>query len=227
MRHLEVDDVMTRRVTTVQVGARFKDVARLLAEHKISAVPVLDGDGTLVGMVSEADLLRKEQYHEDALPTRRRFGSRRERVLRAKALGDFAGDVMTAPAITIGPEATVVEAAKLMIEQNVKRLPVVDADGCLIGIVSRADLLWVFLRPDDEIAEEIRHEVLARVLLQEPTYTVAVTDGIVTLSGKLDRRSTVEIADRLVRAVDGVVDVVNGLTYQLDDSEKRLLRSIP
>jgi len=227
MRHLEVDDVMTRRVTTVQVGARFKDVARALAEHKISAVPVLDGDGTLVGMVSEADLLRKEQYHEDALPTRRRFGSRRERVLRAKALGDFAGDVMTAPAITIGPEATVVEAAKLMIEQNVKRLPVVDADGCLIGIVSRADLLWVFLRPDDEIAEEIRHEVLARVLLQEPTYTVAVTDGIVTLSGKLDRRSTVEIADRLVRAVDGVVDVVNGLTYQLDDSEKRLIRSMP
>ena len=227
MRHLEVDDVMTRRVTTVQVGARFKDVARALAEHKISAVPVLDGDGTLVGMVSEADLLRKEQYHEDALPTRRRFGSRRERVLRAKALGDFAGDVMTAPAITIGPEATVVEAAKLMIEQNVKRLPVVDADGCLIGIVSRADLLWVFLRPDDEIAEEIRHEVLARVLLQEPTYTVAVTDGIVTLSGKLDRRSTVEIADRLVRAVDGVVDVVNGLTYQVDDSEKRLIWSMP
>ena len=226
MRHLEVDDVMTRRVTTVQVGARFKDVARLLAEHKISAVPVLDGDGTLVGIVSEADLLRKEQYHEDALPTRRRFGSRRERVLRAKALGDFAGDVMTAPAITIGPEATAVEAAKLMIEQNVKRLPVVDADGCLIGIVSRADLLWVFLRPDDEIAEEIRHEVLARVLLQEPTYTVAVTDGIVTLSGKLDRRSSVEIADRLVRAVDGVVDVVNGLTYQLDDSEKRLIRSM-
>jgi CBS domain-containing protein len=227
MRHLEVQDVMTRRVTTVQVATPFKDVARLLAEHKISAVPVLDGDGQLVGIVSEADLLRKEQYHEDALPTRRRFGSRRERVLRAKALGDFAGDVMTAPAITIGPEATVVEAAKLMIEQNVKRLPVVDADGCLLGIVSRADLLWVFLRPDDEIAEEIRYEVLARTLLQEPSYTVAVTDGIVTLSGKLDRRSSVEIADRLVRAVDGVVDVVNGLTYQLDDSEKRLIRSMP
>jgi CBS domain-containing protein len=227
MRHLEVEDVMTRRVTTVQVGAPFKDVARALAEHKISAVPVLDGDGKLVGIVSEADLLRKEQYHEDALPTRRRFGSRRERVLRAKALGDFAGDVMTAPAITVGPEATVVEAAKLMIEQNVKRLPVVDAVGCLIGIVSRADLLWVFLRPDDEIAEEIRYEVFARALLQEPTYTVAVTNGIVTLSGKLDRRSSVEIADRLVRAVDGVVDVVNGLTYQLDDSQKRLIRSMP
>jgi CBS domain-containing protein len=227
MRHLKVDDVMTRRVATVQVGAPFKDVARLLAERKVSAVPVLDGDGKLVGIVSEADLLRKEQYHEDALPTRRRFGSRRERVLRAKALGDFAGDVMTAPAITVGPEATVVEAAKRMIEENVKRLPVVDTDGCLVGIVSRADLLWVFLRPDDEIAEEIRYEVFARVLLQEPTYTVAVTDGIVTLSGKLDRRSSVEIAERLVRAVDGVVDVVNGLTYRVDDSEKRLIRSLP
>src|SRR4029453_17283144 len=122
MRHLKVDDVMTRRGATVQVGAPFKEVARLLAERKISAVPVLDGDGKLAGIVSEADLLRKEQYHEDAMPPRRRFGSRRERWLRAKALGDFAGDVMTAPAITVGPEATVVEAAKLMIEQNVKRL---------------------------------------------------------------------------------------------------------
>jgi CBS domain-containing protein len=227
MRHLKVDDVMTRRVATVQVGAPFKEVARLLAERKISAVPVLDGDGKLAGIVSEADLLRKEQYHEDAMPTRRRFGSRRERVFRAKARGDFAGDVMTTPAITVGPEATVVEAAKLMIEQDVKRLPVVDSDGCLVGIVSRADLLWVFLRPDDEIAEEIRTDVFARVLLQEPTYTVAVTDGIATLSGKLDRRSSVEIAERLVRAVDGVVDVVNGLTYRVDDSEKRLIRSLP
>jgi len=227
MRHLRVDDVMTRRVATVQVGTPFKDVARLLAERKVSAVPVLDHDGKLVGIVSEADLLRKEQYHEDAVPARRGFGSRRERVLRAKASGDFAGDVMTASAITIGPKATVVEAAKLMIEREVKRLPVVNSQGCLVGIVSRADLLWVFLRPDDEIAEEIRYEVFARTLLQEPTYTVAVTDGIVTLSGKLDRRSSVEIADRLVRAVDGVVDVVNGLSYRLDDSEKRLIRSMP
>jgi CBS domain-containing protein len=121
MRHLKVDDVMTRRVATVQVGAPFKDVARLLAERKISAVPVLGNDGKLVGLVSEADLLRKEQYHEDAMPTRRRFGSRRERVFRAKARGDFAGDVMTTPAITVGPEASVVEAAKVMIERNVKR----------------------------------------------------------------------------------------------------------
>jgi CBS domain-containing protein len=226
MRHLKVDDVMTRRVATVQVGAPFKEVARLLAERKISAVPVLDGDGKLAGIVSEADLLRKEQYHEDAMPTRRRFGSRRERVFRAKARGDFAGDVMTTPAITVGPEATVVEAAKLMIGQDVKRLPVVDSDGCLVGIVSRADLLWVFLRPDDEIAEEIRTDVFARVLLQEPTYTVTVNNGIVLLSGKLDRRSTVEIAERLVRAVDGVVDVVNGLTYRVDDGDKRLIRSM-
>jgi CBS domain-containing protein len=225
MRHLRVDDVMTRRVVTVQVGTPFKDVARVLADRRVSAVPVLDGDGRLVGIVSEADLLRKEQYQEESAPARRRFGSRRERVWRA--MGDFAGDVMTTPAITIGPDATVVEAAKVMIDRNVKRLPVVDADRCLLGIVSRADLLWVFLRPDDEIAEEIRHEVLARVLLQEPTYAVAVTDGIVRLSGKLDRRSSVEIAERLVRAVDGVVDVVNGLSYRVDDSEKRLLRSMP
>jgi len=227
MRHLRVDDVMTRRVATVRVGTPFKDVARVLADRNVSAVPVLSGTGDLVGIVSEADLLPKEQYTEDSAPTRRRFGSRRERALRAKALGDFAGDVMTTPAITISPDATVVEASRVMIDRSVKRLPVVDADGCLVGIVSRADLLWVFLRPDDEIAEEIRQEIFARVLLQDPTYSVAVTDGIVTLAGKLDRRSTVEIAERLVRAVDGVVDVVNGLTYQLDDSERRLSRSMP
>src|SRR4029453_19444578 len=122
-----------------------KEVARLLPERKISAVPVLDGDGKLAGIVSEADLLRKEQYHEDAMPTRRRCGSRRERVFRAKARGDFAGDVMTTPAITVGPEATVVEAAKLMIEQDVKRLPVVDSDGGLGGIVVRAGLALGFL----------------------------------------------------------------------------------
>src|SRR5215510_3325433 len=116
MRHLRVDDVMTRRVATVRVGTPFKDVARVLADRNVSAVPVLSGTGDLVGIVSEADLLPKEQYTEDSAPTRRRFGSRRERALRAKALGDFAGDVMTTPAITISPDATVVEASRVMID---------------------------------------------------------------------------------------------------------------
>lgn len=225
MGHLRVRDVMTSKVITVDVGTPFKEIARVLAEHRISAVPVLNGDGQLAGIVSEADLLRKEQHHEDT-GRAPRLTSYAKRLSRVKASGDFAGDVMTAPVVTIGPEATLVEAAKLMTGRNVKRLPVVDADG-LVGIVSRADVLWVFLRPDNEIAEEIRTEVFQRLLLQEPTYSVAVADGIVTLTGQLDRKSTVEIADRLVRAVDGVVDVVNRLTYRFDDSEHHLLRSMP
>jgi CBS domain-containing protein len=216
---------MTSKVITVDVGTPFEEIARVLAEHRISAVPVLNGDGQLAGIVSEADLLRKEQHHEDT-GRAPRLTSYAKRLSRVKASGDFAGDVMTAPVVTIGPEATLVEAAKLMTGRNVKRLPVVDADG-LVGIVSRADVLWVFLRPDNEIAEEIRTEVFQRLLLQEPTYSVAVADGIVTLTGQLDRKSTVEIADRLVRAVDGVVDVVNRLTYRFDDSEHHLLRSMP
>lgn len=225
MRHLKVEDVMTAPVVTVDIDTPFKEIARVLAERQISAGPVLDGNGRLVGIVSEADLLRKEQYHEDT--GRRLLASREVRESRAKAAGDFAGDVMTAPVVTIGPDESLVEAAKLMTKRNVKRLPVVDAEGSLVGIVSRADLLWVFLRPDAEIAEEIRTEVLQRVLLQEHTYSVSVTDGVVTLSGQLDRKSTVEIADRLVRAVDGVVDVVNNLRYHFDDSEHRLLRAMP
>ncbi len=224
MRHLKVADVMTPKVVTVDIDTPFKEITRVLTERRISAVPVLDRGGHLVGIVSEEDLLRKEQYHEDAEP--RRLVSRGERRSRAKAAGDFAGDVMTAPVLTIDPSASLVDAAKLMTRHNVKRLPVVGAEG-LVGIVSRADLLWVFLRPDAEIAEEIRTEVLQRALLQEPTYSATVRDGIVMLSGNLDRKSMLEIADRMVRAVDGVVDVINNLTYHNDDSEHLLLKTMP
>lgn len=226
MRHLKVTDVMTPHVVTVRVGASFKDVARMLAERKISAVPVVTDQGRLVGIVSEADLLRKEQYHEES-SRRRRLISSGERASRAKAQGDVAGDLMTSPVVTIGPAATLTEAARLMVEQNVKRLPVVDDSGDLVGIVSRADLLWVFLRPDDEIAEEIREEIFRRRLRAELTYQVNVTDGIVELSGQLERRTSTEIAERIARTVDGVVDVVNRLTYRDDDTEGRLLRSTP
>jgi CBS-domain-containing membrane protein len=198
----------------------------MLAERKISAVPVVTDQGRLVGIVSEADLLRKEQYHEES-SRRRRLISSSERASRAKAEGDVAGDLMTSPVVTIGPAATLTEAARLMIKQNVKRLPVVDDAGDLVGVVSRADMLWVFLRPDSEIAEEIREEIFRRRLRAELTYQVDVTDGIVELSGQLERRTSTEIAERIARTVDGVVDVVNKLTYRYDDTEGRLLRSTP
>lgn len=224
MRHMTVEEVMTTDVATVELPTPLKEVARILAARRVSAVPVLDGDGSLAGVVSEADILRKEQYQGEPVPRpRRRFGRRRKSPAKS---GDVAADMMSSPAITIGPDASLVAAANVMMRSNVKRLPVVDQDGRLVGIVSRADLLRVFLRPDDEIADEIREQIFVRILLAEPGYEIDVRDGVVTLAGQLDRRSSVEICDRLVRTVDGVVDLVNRLTYRFDDSERRLLRSV-
>lgn len=217
MTHRTVRDVMTPDVATVEETTPYKTVADLLAERRISAVPVLDRDGRVAGIVSEADLLHKVEFNGDAAE-----GSFLDRQLhrgaRAKAAGTVAKDVMTSPAVTIPPDATVVEAARVMDRRKVKRLPVVDADGRLVGIVSRRDLLGVFLQPDEAIRAEVLDDVFHRVLWVEPPHiSVEVQDGIVTLAGKLEQRSLVEIAVRLTTAVGGVVGVVNHLTYQTDD----------
>ena len=137
---------------------------------------------------------------------------------RAKAAGGTAVELMTAPAITIGPDATVAEAARLLHRHKIKRLPVVDPAGPLLGIVSRADLLKVFLRSDDQIAREVRQEVLLQALWVNDFVVVEVRDGVVTLTGQLERRSLIPIAVSLVRGLDGVVDVVDRLTFEADDS---------
>jgi CBS-domain-containing membrane protein len=158
-----VRDVMTREVVTVDERASFKEVATLIAEHRVSALPVLDGKGRVVGIVSEADLLLKEEFAEK--PTKDRlFQSRRQRETRAKAAGDTAAELMTSPAVTVGPDASVAEAARLLHRHGVKRLPVVDPAGPLLGIVSRADLLKVFLHSDADIAREVRQQVLMRAM---------------------------------------------------------------
>jgi CBS domain-containing protein len=149
----------------------------------------------------------------------RLFQGRRQREDRAKAAGDTAAELMTSPAVTIGPDATIAEAAKLLHRQRVKRLPVVDPAGPLLGIVSRADLLKVFLRSDADISREIRQEVLVRAMWMDPgTVTVDVRDGVVSLTGRLERRSLVPIVLSLVRGLDGVVGVVDRLTFDLDDT---------
>jgi CBS-domain-containing membrane protein len=213
-----VRDVMTPVVVTVGERTSFKEIAATMAEHRVSALPVLDEAGRVAGIVSEADLLLKEEFPEGSAGGRL-FQSRRLRVERVKAAGDTAAELMTAPAVTIGPDATVTEAARLLHRHGIKRMPVVDPAGPLLGIVSRADLLKVFLRTDAEIAQEIRQEVLVRAMWVNPdTVTVEVRDGIVTLSGQLERRSLIPIAVSLVHGIDGVVDVVDRLTFELDDS---------
>ncbi|WP_246144683.1 CBS domain-containing protein [Actinacidiphila oryziradicis] len=208
---------MTRPVVHVQRGTVFKEIAHLLAEYDITAVPVVDEDERPVGVVSEADLLRKEAGLPDSaalLPAPSdRPGD------HAKAQATTAEGLMTSPAVVARPEWTVVEAARVMEKHRVKRLPVVDEAERLIGLVSRSDLLRVFLRRDHAIREEILEDVLTRTLGLAPSaVTVEVTDGCVTLSGTVEHRSVIPVAVRLCRGVDGVVDVSERLGHNTDDT---------
>jgi CBS domain-containing protein len=213
----KVRNVMTHEVVTVDEQAPFTEMVRRMAVHKVSALPVVDGDGRVVGIVSEADLLRKEEY-QDEEEGRHWLEGRRERAARAKAAGRRAVEVMSSPVVTIDPEATVAEAAKRLARHRIKRLPVVDEHGQLVGIVSRSDLLHLFLRDDEAIHREIVDEVLLRALWIEPTTVlVKVDDGVVTLVGHLERKSLVPMVIHLTRTVPGVVDVVSQLTFELDD----------
>lgn len=197
MRHRSVADLMTPTAVSVQRGTPFKEIARLLKEFDISAVPVVDEDDRPVGVVSEADLLRKRSSGSGS---------------------NTAADLMTSPAITAQTEWSVIRAARVMRGRQVKRLPVVDATGRLIGILSRSDLLQLFLRRDHAIEEEILEDVVTHTLgLSPSSLTVEVADGLVTLSGTVSRRSLVPIVLRLCQSVDGVVDVVNRLDYAQDD----------
>ena len=216
MPGLKVGDVMTRDVVVVRRGTPLKAIARQLAEHRISAMPVLDEEDRLVGLVSEADLMKRERF---GLADARR----RRRLRRRQVTGDSAKDLMSVPVITIAPETDVSRAARLMDTRGLKRLVVVDAEHRLVGIVSRADLVRVFLREDDEIRREIVSDVLVRLLWADPELVnVRVDDGVVTLSGRLGQRSQIPVAVRLTRAVDGVVDVVNRLGYTVDDVTRRV-----
>ncbi|GAA3394924.1 CBS domain-containing protein [Cryptosporangium minutisporangium] len=217
MRHRTVRDVMTTDVVTVRVGTPAKDVAEQLDRHRISGVPVLDEAGHVAGVVTATDLLHKITYQEDGDEWPRFL--RRHRVDREKAHGTTANDLMTSPATTIGPDASIVEAATVLESGGVKRLPVVDVVGALVGIVSRADLVKVFTRPDHQIRDEIVTDVVERALLLPPAaITVDVTEGVVTLRGHLERRSEAVLAAALARRVDGVVRVVDELGYLNDDT---------
>ncbi|MFF4568195.1 CBS domain-containing protein [Streptomyces sp. NPDC001410] len=217
MLHRRVGELMTTAVVRVRRDTGFKDVALRLAEHDITAVPVVDDQEHPIGVVSEADLLRKQQRQPD--PGGHLAGAHLPPAERAKAHALTAEGLMTSPAVTARPDWSVVEAARTMDRHHVKRLPVVDDADRLVGIISRADLLRVFLRRDLTICEEITAEVLTRTLGLDPaSVTVQVTDGRVTLSGIVPHSSLIPIAVRLCESVDGVIDVTNHLNYAVDDT---------
>jgi len=203
-----VKDVMTTRVIWVRKDAPFRELAAALRKHRVSAFPVLGEGDKVIGVVSEADMLAKEAldpgvfsgllHHRDA----------------EKARGITAGDLMTAAVVTVAPEDTVSHAARLMYTRKVKRLPVVDANGHLVGIISRADVLAVFDRTDDDIREEITNEVLLSEFLVDPkAFDVQVSDGIVTLTGAPETNEIGHEIVQRVRHVQGVVAVRDRLSY--------------
>ncbi|MFF5180816.1 CBS domain-containing protein [Micromonospora sp. NPDC000316] len=218
MRTWQVGDVMTREVVTVQAETPYREIVDVVLRRGVSAVPVVDGFRRVLGVVSEADLLhRVERAGEPA--QRRVFESRRRRGARERSEALVAGGLMTAPAVSTYPQAPLSVAARLMDREQVKRLPVLDDLGRLVGIVSRSDLLRVHLRSDAEIREDVVQEVLRRVLaVRDGLVTVGVRHGEVTLAGGLDRRSAVELAGRLAGQVSGVVRVINAIAYNADDT---------
>lgn len=224
MRHRTVSSVMTSadEVVSVRRDTSFKEIAGLLSEHRISAVPVLDEDSRVIGVVSEADLLAKESGMEPRQTPL--FAGRRERVAsQAKGSATIAADLMSAPAVTIGLNEDVVYAARLMESRHVKRLPVTDEDGRLVGIVSRRDIVRLFVKPDPDIREEIAEDVILGALWIDPTaLEIAVVDGVVHLHGQVETRSLAGLVGAVVRRTDGVVSVVNRLTWARDDTRDQL-----
>ncbi|MET8978023.1 CBS domain-containing protein [Streptomyces sp. NPDC004539] len=218
MKPMKVGALMTHDVVTARYGTPFKEVVRLLDEHRVGGLPVVDQDGTVIGVISAADLV---PHRAGRSGVRHRFSPRARRAA-ARNRARTAGGIITAPAVTVRAGTTATEAARLMAGRHVERLPVVDEENRLVGIVTRHDLLHVFLRPDEEILRAVRQDVLLDTLWLVPqTIDVSVREGVVTLEGRLERRSEIPIAVGMTRRLDGVVDVVDHLTYRIDDTHLR------
>ncbi|MEV5875423.1 CBS domain-containing protein [Streptomyces sp. NPDC052101] len=200
-----VSDVMTAPAVAVGRDTQVKEIVRVLGERHVSGVPVVDAIGRVVGVVSEADLLPKEEFRGRRLT---RFERIRYRSDLAKAGGMTAEELMSTPAVTVRPDVTLAQAARLMAVNHVKRLPVVGDEDRLLGVVSRGDLLKVFLRPDGDIEEEVRRTVVSYLFpMHAHAIHVSVRDGIVTLRGPVHDTSLIWVAERLVRGLEGVVGV--------------------
>jgi CBS domain-containing protein len=215
VRTTTVKDVMTASVVAVREDADFKEMVTVMRSRRVSAFPVIDVADRVIGVVSAADLLVKEAAAEPAQGLVRRAWRLTE---RSKAAGVTAAEVMTTPAITIGEDAPVTEAAQHMQSAKVKRLPVVDAHGRLRGIVSRADVLSVFERPDQEIWDDVVKDIIVGESGLDPElFVVTVRSGVVTVTGSVDRRRDALALLTAIRHLEGVVALRDRLSYPSAD----------
>jgi CBS domain-containing protein len=206
-----VKDVMSTHVIAVRQGAPYKDMAAMLHDQRVSAFPVIDDDNKVIGVVSETDLLTKEAL--EATVPRTLQALTRERV-RSQVNAVTAADLMTKPAVTIGPDELVTHAARLMFNERVKRLPVVSGDGTLIGIVTRSDVLSVYGRPDAQIQHQVTQDLILGTFRCDPDrFTVAVKDGIVTIGGTPETAAVGHDLIDAIRHAEGVVAVRDRLSY--------------
>ncbi|HEU4450661.1 MAG TPA: CBS domain-containing protein [Gaiellaceae bacterium] len=214
---MKVKDVMTTTVATAGPDTTLKQAAEVMVDRGVSGLPVVDEEGGVLGVVSEADIIVKAASRpERAGALGRLFAPEAadERHLAATT----AGEAMTAPAVTIDAEQSVAEAARVMVEREVNRLPVL-AGGKLAGIVSRGDLVRSFVRPDAAIREELRGDVIWRKLLRSPDdVEIAVAGGRVTIAGRTETRTAAELVEAFAWRVPGVVSVdCSGLAWEIDD----------
>lgn len=220
---MKIEDVMTRDVITVAPESSLKAVGEKLAVHRISGVPVVD-DGRVLGVVSEADILEKEAVEPQQSLGRR---LRRAKPAGAKKSARTAREAMTSPAVTLTPQALVAQAARLMVERGINRLPVVSEEG-LVGIVSRADLVRAFVRSDQEIERELREEVAVKTLWMDPAeLEISVQGGDVTLGGEVDLKADAELLERFAARVPGVVSVRSRLRWRVDPKLPRADPRVP
>jgi CBS domain-containing protein len=199
---VNVVDLMTTEVIAVSRETGLRDAARLMFRNRVSGLPIVDDAGALVGIITEADFLRLEvERHEGT-----------------RGNGDTVGDVMSRGVVTVSPNVEIYEAAKIMAVQEIKRLPVVDEDNRLLGVISRSDIVSIFTRPDDVIEDEIREDLIRRVLFIDPDgVQVEVTNGVVTLSGQVATRSEARMLEELTNRLDGVLGVESKLTWTEGD----------
>ena len=216
-----VEQVMTRSVITVTPETPITEVARILVEHSISGLPVVDADSRVLGVVSEGDVLVKEAGHPmpSRRPLARIFGpGRAAKAQRSKVNAQTAGELMTSPALTLEPFRVLCAAAEIMTANKVNRLPVVDEDGKLLGIVTRADLVRAFVQTDEQLIEAIRMELLGRTMWLDPDkFEVTVEHGAARVTGEVLKRSTAETIERFLHTVPGVLSVETAISWTEDD----------